>query len=410
MTLILVNALVFFLSQCQPAAGEVNIHFHLGKARETGEEDVAGNVDYSEDNKENEDRNDTRNPDPTLNLDFESENRNGAKNPDPTLNIGLKSDGKTHLIEGDIIYEPIMGQRSWVPGEHRRWTNRILAWKYSSKREDRFSTDEKAKITKALDELNTKLQGCVQIVPHTNQANYVNIRRNYGCSSLVGMHGGRQGLSLEDGCVYHNTIQHEFLHALGVLHEQSRPDRDKYVRINWDNIIKGDKNQFVKLGVASQYGQTVEYNYESIMHYSSDAFSRNGRPTIVKLDGSTYHKSNKATELDLQKIRIMYKCKGRVNCGGHAAKSCYGCPQGKGASWCNGDCTWQNGKCQLKGDCGLDGTGIAASNVCCPATCVKCGGSGCHNRPGGWLCCAGAIRKKLRKRSCSKANAPCMLA
>ena len=32
-------------------------------------------------------------------------------------------------------------------------------------------------------------------------------------------------------------------------------------------------------------------------------------------------------------------------CGGHAADSCADCPQGNGAAWCNGECSWTNGSC-----------------------------------------------------------------
>jgi hypothetical protein len=34
-----------------------------------------------------------------------------------------------------------------------------------------------------------------------------------------------------------------------------------------------------------------------------------------------------------------------VSCGRHSAGTCAECPQGKGAAWCNGDCTWSNGAC-----------------------------------------------------------------
>jgi len=29
-----------------------------------------------------------------------------------------------------------------------------------------------------------------------------------------------------------------------------------------------------------------------------------------------------------------------VSCGNHMATSCAECPQGNGAEWCNGECTW----------------------------------------------------------------------
>ena len=36
-----------------------------------------------------------------------------------------------------------------------------------------------------------------------------------------------------------------------------------------------------------------------------------------------------------------------LSCGGHYASSCENCPQGNGASWCNGDCNWINDQCVL---------------------------------------------------------------
>ena len=37
-----------------------------------------------------------------------------------------------------------------------------------------------------------------------------------------------------------------------------------------------------------------------------------------------------------------------VHCGGHTASTCDFCPQGKGASWCHGECFWHNNKCQKR--------------------------------------------------------------
>lgn len=50
---------------------------------------------------------------------------------------------------------------------------------------------------------------------------------------------GKQVLSIGAGCDRIATIEHEFLHALGFWHEQSRADRDDYVTIMWDRIQEG---------------------------------------------------------------------------------------------------------------------------------------------------------------------------
>ena len=43
------------------------------------------------------------------------------------------------------------------------------------------------------------------------------------------------------------TKCYQILHALGFWHEQMRPDRDDYIKINFDNISPAMKNNFNKM-------------------------------------------------------------------------------------------------------------------------------------------------------------------
>lgn len=61
------------------------------------------------------------------------------------------------------------------------------------------------------------------------------------CWSYLGSRGGRQTVSLQSpDCLQVGVISHEFMHALGFVHEQSRFDRDNYVTIMWPNIWRGN--------------------------------------------------------------------------------------------------------------------------------------------------------------------------
>ena len=53
------------------------------------------------------------------------------------------------------------------------------------------------------------------------------------------MIGGKQPINIGKGCEYKGIVQHEIFHALGRIHEHSRPDRNLYVHINEENIEEG---------------------------------------------------------------------------------------------------------------------------------------------------------------------------
>ena len=61
------------------------------------------------------------------------------------------------------------------------------------------------------------------------------------------------------------TILHELGHAIGFHHEHSRPDRDDYVTINYDNIHDSSVYNFAIAADSETFG--MPYGYDSVMHY-----------------------------------------------------------------------------------------------------------------------------------------------
>lgn len=60
---------------------------------------------------------------------------------------------------------------------------------------------------------------------------------------------------------------HELGHALGFFHEQARPDRDRFVKVLWQNVQQKEKYNFKKATPQMTVSFNKPYDYASIMHY-----------------------------------------------------------------------------------------------------------------------------------------------
>ena len=126
------------------------------------------------------------------------------------------------------------------------------------------------------------------------------------CYSNVGRYAGyTQLISIGIYCGFSAAV-HEIGHALGFFHEQSRPDRDKYVTIHHENIRPGTEFNFRKESNVDSLG--VTYDFNSIMHYSKYAASKNGKATIsTKEKDLQIGRSPELSPLDIKQTNLLYK-------------------------------------------------------------------------------------------------------
>ena len=120
-----------------------------------------------------------------------------------------------------------------------------------------------------------------------------------------------QGLSLGTNCVFSSVVIHELGHAIGFYHEHTRPDRDNFIDVLYDNVANGFERQFEKLRPGESDTLGLGYDIFSIMHYSRRTFSRDGfSDTIRARDPSivSFGNSRQLTDLDIAKANRFYEC------------------------------------------------------------------------------------------------------
>ncbi|KAK7475654.1 hypothetical protein BaRGS_00033080, partial [Batillaria attramentaria] len=193
-----------------------------------------------------------------------------------------------------------------------RWPGGVLPYERPSGRV--FSGREIVQIEEAMKEWQTYT--CLQFRQATSRdSNRLHFISGDGCYSYIGVVKRRQEISLGRGCRHKGIIAHEIGHAAGYVHEQSRPDRDRHVTIVYENIQRGNEDQFRKYRWADTFG--VAYDYRSIMHYGARDFSRNGDYTIRTKDPSFQRVIGNRESLSFRDIKLanlLYECRETAGC------------------------------------------------------------------------------------------------
>jgi len=214
-------------------------------------------------------------------------------------------------LEGDIMVTKSI-TRNGIKNSKARWPDGTIPYVISGT----FNSYQRNLINDAINRYRNCT--CIKFNPRKNENDYINITSDKtGCWSYIGRIGGRQQLNLQtDGCVsVLGTVIHEFMHALGFLHEHTREDRDSYVYINETNIEDGAEGNFRKAGSGTTIDYGVPFNYSRVMHYSRDAFSKNKYPTIITTNpkNSPIGQRKDFSKSDVTKINKMYNCSSNNN-------------------------------------------------------------------------------------------------
>ncbi|CBY37278.1 unnamed protein product [Oikopleura dioica] len=206
------------------------------------------------------------------------------------------------------------------------------------------------------------------------------------CSSGIGrwVHADNR-LNMRPDCYTWNsgtTVNHEFMHTLGFLHEHQRADRDDWVIIHPD--LEGTSN-YGKLSFPEWEDLGSPYDFNSILHYYAGRLP-DGRPTIgmrtSPMTPAAVDRHWPMSAEDAFQLSAYHGCEMRNKCAEAGTMRCGG-PEHR----CQNEPIGYSCVCAE----GYETVIVDEVEVCvdideCAAVVNPCDGAECHNHEGGFSC------------------------